>query len=718
MLTLVPNITFKQFLFLFSRKPTTQTILDPWCSAGDSAGMLSRSMWSLYLIALWRQKLSQGKQLHIGVPNYFCSTTLDPLRRIGATFTFYEVDSAEGGNLKNLQSQFGTVPDVLIFANYFGNSAEATTDLRMFANNTGCWLVEDCAHVLKPVASIGSIGDFVLYSPHKLLATPSGAFLVIKQNGPNQMSLNQELFDSPETWVEQVLAAANKDGVPLSNPIMDEMTWLLKRIVQSLGLFRKPRNVMNFFEDPISPKVFTHPEPAAFAKKSLRYLCGNSTEVSLADRVLSLPGTKDRLKREQQSRQINSTVWAQMIEDMSGGKLKSISTTDPRHTPYLAGFEGSHKDIYQVFNLLQQNGFPVTTWPDLPKDSSENAKKLRETRLFLPVHQSIKAKQILRKSKKITGRIRKSQVSFKEIKNLSSWNDLLNNVQFSNLMNAWEYAEAKSQAEGWHVRRYVACENDREIALLQILHQQKFGFVRIYRVARGPLFFDHISSTDQRNVYLSLSKIFRRFSIISISPNAEIGATNWIPWKVMYKAGDTSWTSSRVDISFPESDLLSNLNGKWRNQLKAAQKSNIEVKIDQDRGGQRFTERYRLFQSTKGFEGLDLDFLGKLNELFLQSGKILILEAHKESDFYGAIVVVVHGKTATYLAGVSEEDGRRSNVTNLLLWSAIQELKKRDVQFLDLGGLDFDSTLSIANFKMGLSGHVYQLLGEFLVIRI
>jgi lipid II:glycine glycyltransferase (peptidoglycan interpeptide bridge formation enzyme) len=186
----------------------------------------------------------------------------------------------------------------------------------------------------------------------------------------------------------------------------------------------------------------------------------------------------------------------------------------------------------------------------------------------------------------------------------------------------------------------------------------------------------------------------------------------------MYKAGDTSWTSSRVDISFPESDLLSNLNGKWRNQLKAAQKSNIEVKIDQDRGGQRFTERYQLFQSAKGFQGLDLGFLGKLNELFFQSGKILILEAQNESVFYGAIVVVVHGKTATYLAGISEEDGRRSNVTNLLLWSAIQELKKRDVQFLDLGGLDFDGTPSIANFKMGLSGHVYQLLGEFLVIRI
>jgi lipid II:glycine glycyltransferase (peptidoglycan interpeptide bridge formation enzyme) len=81
-------------------------------------------------------------------------------------------------------------------------------------------------------------------------------------------------------------------------------------------------------------------------------------------------------------------------------------------------------------------------------------------------------------------------------------------------------------------------------------------------------------------------------------------------------------------------------------------------------------------------------------------------------------VVVVHGKTATYLAGISEEAGRKINVTNLLLWTAIQELRKRDVNFLDLGGLDFDGTPSIANFKMGLSGHVYQLLGEFLVIRI
>ena len=716
MLTLVPNITFKQLLFLLSRKPTTQTVLAPWCSAGDLAGLLSRSMWSLYLIALWRRNLTQDKELHIGVPSYFCSSTLDPLRKMGVTFTFYEIDSEEGNNLKNLQSQFATTPDVLIFAHYFGNSAEATADLRMFANNTGCWLVEDCAHVLKPTAGMGSIGDFVLYSPHKLLATPSGACLVIKPNGPNQMSRNKELFDDPETWVQQVLAAAKKDGVPLSNPTMDEMIWLLKRMAQSLGLFRKPRNLLNFVEDPISPKVFTHPNPAAIARKSLRYWCDHSRKVSLADRLLRLPGTRDRLKREQQSRQINNSVWAQIIEEVSGAKLKSISAADPRHTPYLAGFEGTHEDVYQIFNLLQQNGFPVTTWPDLPRESSENAKKLRETRLFLPIHQSVKPKQIVKKSKKITGRIRKSEISFKEIKNLSTWNDCLNNVRFSNLMNAWEYAEAKSQAEGWHIKRYVACEDDKEIALLQILCQQKLGFLRIYRVARGPLFLDHVSFTDQRNIYLSLSKIFRRFSIISISPNVEIGKTNWLPWKYLYQAGDTSWTSSRLDISFPESDLLSNLNGKWRNQLKAAQKSNIEVKIDQDRGGQRFTERYRMFQSTKGFEGLDLDFLGKLNALLFESGKILIIEAHKGSDFYGAISVVVHGRTATYLAGISEEAGRKINVTNFLLWTAIQELKKRDIQYLDLGGLDFETTPSIASFKMGMSGHVYQLLGEFLSV--
>lgn len=716
MLTLVPNITFRQFLYLF-RRPRLPVTLSPWCGAGDSAGLLSRSMWSLYLIALWRKRLFPNQQLHIGVPDYFCSSTLDPLRKLGVTFTFYRINLAEGMTVKDLQSQFSTSPDLLIFTHYFGNKAEAAIHLRMFANNSGCWLIEDCAHVLRPTAGMGSIGDFVIYSPHKLLAAPSGAILVVRPTGPNQVSDHQHLFGDQETWVSQVLAATEKDDLQLSNPKIDEALWLVKRLIQSVGLFRKPRKLRNFYEDPTSPDILTHPQPTLLAVKSLQFYCDNSKKISLADRMLGLPGTTNRLKREQQIRQINNTVWVQLIEEISAGRLQSVISTDPRHVPYLAGFKGSHEDVFRIFSLLQQRGFPVTTWPDLPNEPSNNAKYLRETQLFLPVHRSIKPKQIIKKSKRLGVKFKGSEVDFNQIDDLPSWNERLTNTQLSNLMNSWEYAEAKSLTEGWQVRRFVACKDDREIALIQILDKHKFGLLRISRVARGPLFFNQISHEDERNVYLSLSKIFRRLSIISIAPNVEIGKLNWIPWRLVYRVSDTSWTSSYLEISFSESDLLRNLSGNWRNQLKTAQKSGVEIKINDDDGRQRFPERYLRFQKAKQFEGLDLTFLEKLNELFFQSGQILLVEAYGGEDFYGAIVVLVHGNSATYLAGINEDVGRKVNITNLLLWTAIQELKKRDVQFLDLGGLNFDDTPSIAAFKMGLSGRLYMLLGEFLIIR-
>jgi dTDP-4-amino-4,6-dideoxygalactose transaminase len=60
-------------------------------------------------------------------------------------------------------------------------------ELSDLSKEYGAWFVEDCAHCLKAVSGVGEFGDFVLYSPHKLLAIPDGGLLVVRKEGAGRV---------------------------------------------------------------------------------------------------------------------------------------------------------------------------------------------------------------------------------------------------------------------------------------------------------------------------------------------------------------------------------------------------------------------------------------------------------------------------------------------------------------------------------------------------
>jgi lipid II:glycine glycyltransferase (peptidoglycan interpeptide bridge formation enzyme) len=55
---------------------------------------------------------------------------------------------------------------------------------------------------------------------------------------------------------------------------------------------------------------------------------------------------------------------------------------------------------------------------------------------------------------------------------------------------------------------------------------------------------------------------------------------------------------------------------------------------------------------------------------------------------------------------------------NGLLWIAIIELKKKNLSYFDLGGLDEINTPKINKFKLGINGKNYELVGNYNSINI
>ena len=83
-------------------------------------------------------------------------------------------------------------------------------------------MVEDAAHVLIPQQHIGLHGEFVFYSPHKLLAIPDGAVLIQR---PKTKVLRRLSDKNPVEVMEQILLTIPQQSPPT-------FLWIIKRILQ------------------------------------------------------------------------------------------------------------------------------------------------------------------------------------------------------------------------------------------------------------------------------------------------------------------------------------------------------------------------------------------------------------------------------------------------------------------------------------------------------
>jgi len=102
----------------------------------------------------------------------------------------------------------------------------------------------------------------------------------------------------------------------------------------------------------------------------------------------------------------------------------------------------------------------------------------------------------------------------------------------------------------------------------------------------------------------------------------------------------------------------------------------------------------------------------KFLKFFLQNSECKILNAYNNNTLISSICISVHGFSSTYLLGWSNYEGRKLNAMNLLIWKAILDLKKNEIQYFDLGGFDNDKSTGVTNFKIGIGGSNYKLVGN------
>jgi hypothetical protein len=332
-----------------------------WRGQDGAAFLFSRSAWAFAALAgTVRERM--GRPPVIWLPDYFCDDATYPLRAIGVTIQHYPIDQHMEPNWLQCASmaQHGR-PDMFVLVHYFGRPSD-TGKAAEFCHSVGALLIEDAAHVLGPSPGIGDVGDAVFYSLHKLLAVPQGAILVLRDGAGLEAS-------DVEKYCQQM---------PTDSPVI--FGWSFKRLIQCLApsfMFGAvtgggPRL---FMEDGVAGPPPLTPFCSPMGERFLARAAGAISKVAMIRR-------KNWHRITQASTQVPG--WSPQMQVMdSWVPYRAVMRCDDQAT------------AENIFRYLRQYNCPVESWPDLAAEVTNNpdqhqtAINLRQTILFLPVHQTL-----------------------------------------------------------------------------------------------------------------------------------------------------------------------------------------------------------------------------------------------------------------------------------------------------------------------------------------
>ncbi len=248
MLTYSPTPHMRDLIHLIGNRVFLDDIAlaQPWCHKSDQPIWFSKSAWTLACIALGFRLKCRQEEIELWVPSYFCNQSLWPLRQIVNRIRFYPVDSNMVPKWSSCQDMLrSSRPDLFLITQFFGQEAPLER-AQEFCKKSKALLIEDCAHIFQPEGKVGTYGDFVFYSPHKLLPTPDGSILLIRHTVLNFLPFIQDA------------------AIQLGNQPPFPWTWIGKRIAQKMI---SQRFLLTYRERKYPSNFDAHPSATSMAPR-------------------------------------------------------------------------------------------------------------------------------------------------------------------------------------------------------------------------------------------------------------------------------------------------------------------------------------------------------------------------------------------------------------------------------------------------------------------
>jgi len=299
----------------------------------------------------------------------------------------------------------------------------------------------------------------------------------------------------------------------------------------------------------------------------------------------------------------------------------------------------------------------------------------------------------------------------------AAWRTLLVRAGPVALEQGWSYGEAMRVGHRQTVERLAFGPEGAPCALLQSFRRRVLGFGELTRIVRGPAW---IGTPDTDTRIAVLRAIATRYGrglrqVLLWMPELGCGPAEH---DLMRAAGlrrvVTGYSSAWLDLAPEAPALRAGLDGNWRNALNAAERAGLSVDVCRgDTAIGRQVAAYDRFRRSRRFIGPPGKFVRALIDSTEAGDDALVLGASAGGPAVAGIVLLRHGAAATYHAGWTSDDGRRSNAHNLLLWRGVLRLRNAGTRWLDLGGISAAAP-GVARFKLGVGGSFFTLAGTYM----
>lgn len=160
------------------------------------------------------------------------------------------------------------------------------------------------------------------------------------------------------------------------------------------------------------------------------------------------------------------------------------------------------------------------------------------------------------------------------------------------------------------------------------------------------------------------------------------------------------------------SQMRRRLAQKWRNRLNRAESQGLRVRQAPLSQGHWLLKAETAQARQRGYRGLP----AQLSLAFAQAnpGAAQVWEVAGDGGPLAGVLMLRHGRMATWQMGHVTAEGRRRCAMNLLLWSAIQGLAEAGHDCLDLGMINTEDAPGLSHFKLGTGARLVTLGGTWL----
>jgi Acetyltransferase (GNAT) domain len=298
------------------------------------------------------------------------------------------------------------------------------------------------------------------------------------------------------------------------------------------------------------------------------------------------------------------------------------------------------------------------------------------------------------------------------------WIELAAGFDDHNYRHCWDFAAMMARRSNASAENVVVVRAGTPVGLATVRIKRLRGAgTGIAYVSGGPLVRQREEANPGESLALALSALKREYverrrMVLRVAPAPGDAAWNRVQADCFATAGFSvaehlpEYRTMFVDLDRPLPDIRAGLAQKWRNSLNKAERQELQLVEGWDE--RLFDEFSGLFDelvARKSFTtALGPDFYAELQETLPGPERLLIAIARVDDEPAAGVVASIHGDTAVYLLGASNDAGRKRNAAYLLQWKVIEAAAARGCRWYDLGGVDLESNPGVYKFKLGFGG--------------